>query len=406
MPEMHDVIVVGAGPGGSAASHFLAQAGLDVLLLDKAEFPRDKTCGDGLTPRALDVLGQMDIQAQVAEAGYRIEGIELHGRKGNTMSSPLPRHPDYPDHMLIVPRFRLDEIIRQRAENSGAVFHGGVTVRDIQQFDDHLVVLAEQGGRRIEYMGRLAILAIGAKISLLRHLGIIKENPRVILAARGYYHGLQGLTRRVQAHFEHVPLPGYGWVFPISETTANIGIGFWPTIMPWNKMPSSARQALDAWLQNSGKMRHMLAGGQLQGPVKSYPLRIDFTRAPLRHGRVLMIGEAAGLVSPFTGEGIDFALESGQLAAEYILEHVGAAGFTMESLQDYEGMLRSHFQRLFSFLSLIRHLYINPVLMNRAILAAGKFPELKEQLVRVMLSQTDAAEIANLSTLRKVLLLR
>lgn len=406
MSKMHDVIVVGAGPGGSATAYFLAQAGLDVLLLDKAEFPRDKTCGDGLTPRALDVLRQMDILSQVSEAGYRIEGIELHGRKGNAMTARLPKHPNYPDYMLIVPRFELDEIIRLRAAKSGVEFHGGVTVRDIEQFDDHVLMHAEQGGHHVEFSGRLTVLAVGANMGLLRHVGILKTNPKVILAARGYYHRLQGLTRRVQAHFEHVAMPGYGWVFPISDTAANIGIGFWPTILPWRKLPSSARQALDVWLQNSGKLRNMLAEGELQGPVKSYPLRIDFTKAPLRHGRILLIGEAAGLVSPFTGEGIDFALESGQLAAKFILGQVRNAGFTMAALSSYDHMLRAHFQRLFSFLNLIRHLYINPVLMNRAILAAEKFPGLKDQLVRVMLSQTDAAEIANLSTLRRVLLMR
>jgi geranylgeranyl reductase family protein len=406
MPKMYDVVIIGSGPSGSAAAYYLASQGINVLLLDKAEFPRDKTCGDGLTPRAISVIQDMGILEQVTSAGYRINGLELHGRLGNSMVSAIPQHPLYPDYLLVVPRFKLDDILCKRAIEAGAEFQGQVRVRDIEQFDDHVVVHGQREGNPIQYQGRVAVLAVGANIKLLIELGILRRSPGVILAARGYYHGLPPLETRVQAHFEHVPLPGYGWVFPTSETSANIGIGFWPSYYHWYKRPASAIAAMQNWLQENVKLKKILGDGKLQGSIKGYPLRIDFTNAPTRSGRILLTGEAAGLVSPFTGEGIDFGLESGQLTARYIKDCFDKNDLSLHALQGYDSMLRQHFQRLFTLLQTIRRLYINPVLMNRAILATNKFPDLKLLLVKIMLSQTDAAAVVNLNTLRKVILLR
>jgi len=406
MPKMYDVVIIGAGPSGSAAAYYLATQGIDVLLLDKSNFPRDKTCGDGLTPRAISVIQDMGILGPVSAAGYRINGIELHGRLGSSMVSALPQHPLFPDYMLVVPRLKLDDLLLKRAVESGAEFQGQVRVRGIDQSQDYVVVHGQRQGKPVQFQGRVAILAVGANINLLIDLGILSKSPSVILAARGYYHGLSSLNSHVQAHFEHVPLPGYGWVFPTSQSSANIGIGFWPSHLRWYKRPSSAVSAMQEWLHDSPKLTKIIKDGELQGGIKGYPLRIDFTHAPVRKGRILLVGEAAGLVSPFTGEGIDFGLESGQLAAQYLIDCFQKNDLSLATLEGYETLLRTRFQRLFSLLETIRRLYINPVLMNRAILATNRFPDLKQVLVKIMLSQADAAAVVNFNTLRKVIFLR
>ena len=248
MNEIHDVVIVGAGPGGSAAAHYLAQEGLDVLLLDKTEFPRDKTCGDGLTPRALWVLKDMGIYDQVADFAYRINGMELHGSKGNVMVASVPESGLYPNHLLIAPRLQLDEIILQRALESGAVYQSGVRVRGVNQYEDYAEVLAINQGTEVKIKGSIIILAVGANFSLLSKMGIINKQPSLILGARGYFEGLEGLSDRVEAHFADVPLPGYGWVFPISETAANIGIGFWSRC-------STSQSFFSSWLTAQGGSR-------------------------------------------------------------------------------------------------------------------------------------------------------
>ncbi len=404
MNDIHDVVIIGAGPGGSATAHYLAKEGLDVVLLDKAEFPRDKTCGDGLTPRALWVLKDMGIYDQVADFAYRINGLELNGSMGNMLVAPFPESNLYPDHMLIAPRFQLDEIILQRALKSGAAFLGGVRVRGVDQYEDHGEVLATSLGAEVKINGRIIILAVGANFSLLSKMGITKRKPSLILGARGYYEGLEGISDRVVARVADVPLPGYGCVFPISETAANIGIGFWGSWLPWNKPPSSARNALDHFLAHSPRMKRVMKRAQINGKIQGFPLRVDFASAPTYSGRILLVGESAGLVSPMTGEGFYFALESGKIAAGFVSEKFDVGTLSTIGLAEYDQVLRGHFQRLFIFLSRIRQLYINPFLMNRAILAARKFPEIEDILVKVTLGQEDAASMLRLSVVRKIVL--
>lgn len=404
MEKLHDVIVVGAGPGGAAVSHYLAQQGLDIVMLDKSDFPRDKTCGDCLTPRALDVLQDMGILEEVNQVSCRINRLEVHGARGNFMDAPIPQHSLYPNHMLVSPRLQLDDLIRKRAVSSGADFHSPVQVRNIEQYDDHVIVKGRRAGENVQYKGRLVILAVGAHLKLLYKLGILAKQPGVIIAARGYFDDLVGLEDSIQAHFDSVPLPGYGWVFPVSESIANIGIGYWRSWNPFKKAPTSARTAFDHFITKNPKVRTMMANAKAIGAVKSFPLRVDFASAPTRQGRILLIGEAAGLVSPLTGEGIDFALESGKMSAEFIGQVFNQGTMATKDLEGYDKLLRSHFQRLFVFLTYMRRLYINPLLMDKAITAAHNFPELKDTLMKVMMSETDAASMVNLSTIRKIIL--
>jgi geranylgeranyl reductase family protein len=401
--KLHDVVVIGAGPGGSATAHYLAKIGLDVVLLDKTEFPREKTCGDGLTPRALYVLKDMGILERVRAFAYQINGLALYGTRGDEMLAAIPQNERYPNHLLIAPRYQLDEIILQRAVESGAQFRGKTRVRGVEQFSDRAEVYASHGGEEVRLAGRMVVLAVGSNLSLLNKMGFVNESPELILAVRGYYDGMQGLRDHVQVHFDHVPLPGYAWVFPLSDTRANVGIGFWQSWIPWKKPPPSAKYAFEHFLANNTYMQAMMANASLDGNVKGFPLRVDFASSKTCDGRILLVGESAGLVSPFTGEGIDFALESGQLAAGFIQDIFEVGDFSASALAVYDSLLRSHFQRLFVFLTRIRQLYLNPFVMDKAIRATIKFPEVKELLVKILLSQEDAASLVTLSVVRKVL---
>jgi geranylgeranyl reductase family protein len=399
---MHDVVVVGAGPGGSATASFLARGGLDVLLIDRASFPRDKTCGDGLTPRALAVLEDMNLLKELAGVGLCANGLEIHAPSGAVIRMPVPHKPGYPHHFLVVPRHALDDRIRMRALRSGATFHGGVHIQGVEQMADRLHLTGQRAGHDYQAEGRVLVLALGANMRLLQELGFLSKRPRVVLAARAYFEGVAGLTDRLQARFAGVPLPGYGWVFPLSPTSANIGLGFWPR-GPWSRgRPGTAAAAFQRFVEGPD-LRDMLAAAEQTGPVRSYPIRTDFPSTPTSVGRILLVGESAGLVSPLTGEGIDFALESGKMAAHQILEMFEAADFSRERFSRYDRSLREAFLRLFRFLRLIRALYINPLLLERFIAVAGRRPELKSLLVDILVGHEDAAKGLSFSTLRKVL---
>jgi len=399
---MHDVIVVGAGPGGSATAHFLAKQGVDVMLLDKAQFPREKTCGDGLTPRALDVLQEMGILPELTSSGQRIEHIELYGPSGKKIDLPIPSADGALPYMLVLSRLILDERLHQRALESGAQFHGGFHVGMIHTQERYVIVEGTHNGRAMKAQGRIAVLAVGANTRLLRDLGILKTLPAVILAARAYYSNVDAPADRAQAHFADVPLPGYGWLFPTPKGGANIGVGFW-THGHRRDRPATAAKAFHTFRQGQ-LLAHPLRHAERISPLKGYPIRTDFKRAPTFGPRMLLVGEAAGLVSPLTGEGIDFALESGRIAAAHLLDMFAVGDFSPAQHAAYDQRLRAHFQRLFHFLERIRNCYFNPLLLNRFLQVASRQDELSSLLVNILLGHQDAADAVSAATLRKVLL--
>lgn len=399
---MHDVIVIGAGPGGSATAHYLARRGLDVLLLDKSDFPRDKTCGDGLTPRALDVLADMGLLDEVARAGSRATGVKIFAPNGLGVSAPIPRKDALPDYVLVVPRYALDDAIRRRAVASGARFQSPVHVVDVQPEADHVTVRGERGGRPAAFKGRMAVVAAGANLKLLSRMGVLRRPPPLMLAARAYFEGVRGLDEDIYFHFDGVPLPGYGWAFPLSESSANVGAGFFRVGWVSRNVPDTPRQAFDAFVR-SPAMQRRLSSARRAGPVKGFPLRVDFASAPTFAERTVFVGEAAGLVNPLTGEGIDYALESGRLAAEHLAGMFSAGDFSRAGLEAYDRRLRQRFQRLFVFCSRMRDLYVNRLFLNRLVGIAGRRPELKMLLVNIALGNQDASEGVSLRTILKVI---
>jgi geranylgeranyl reductase family protein len=401
MTDMHDVVIVGAGPGGSAAAHYLAKHGLDVLLLDKANFPRDKTCGDGLTPRALDILDDMGLLNELLRTGCRINGMEIVAPRGHSIAAPLPKEGGWPDYALVIPRLILDNAIRERAVASGATFRSPVRVIDIARDAEGVVVAGEQRGQSVTFRGRVAIAATGASVKLLLRTGVLKRMPPMALAARAYYEGVTDLTDRVHLRFDGVPMPGYGWVFPLSASSANVGAGLMPLGRLRQWWVRARRAPFDSFVQHP-PIQAMLASARRAGPVKGFPLRMDFASAPTVGERLLLVGEAAGLVNPLTGEGIDYALESGRLAAEHLVRMFAAGDFSRTSFAAYDQLLRRRFQRLFAFCGRVQLLAGSPFALNRAVSAAARHPELKMLLINIGLGNQEAPKGISLQTILKV----
>lgn len=401
MGDIHDVVIVGAGPGGSSAAYFLARTGMDVLLLDKSEFPREKTCGDGLTPRALGVLREMNILAAIEGRGHRINGIEIVNTQGQAIRMPIPQKDGLPEYLIILPRLILDEQVLNCALSNGANINSGVRVDSIENDGQFATVVGIHNKRSIKFRARMVTLATGANLKLPKTLGLLDRPALMLKAARAYFEGVSDDSDYVQAHFENVPLPGYGWVFPTSEDTANIGVGYWAHSLAARKR-SSVQSAFNEFIQGSN-LKRILANARLTSPVKGYPIRVDFPCARTFAEHILVVGEAAGLVSPLTGEGIDFALQSGKLAADHIVSMFNRGDLSIQACREYDRVLRDQFQHLFLYLNRIRKLYINPILLNRFINIADRIPELRMLLVDILLGHTDAAQGVNPRTIRQVL---
>ncbi len=398
----HDIIIIGAGPGGSAAAFFLARTGMNVLLLDKAQFPRDKTCGDGLSPRAIAVLHQMGILQRVRQIAHQVKYIDFYAPNGGKMTAPIPQANGLSDYVLVSPRLKLDNAIYQRALEGGAVSQSGVRVNAIKPTSTGVEVKGSLKGKSVSYRGRIAVIATGANPTLLLRSGILKTRPQTMLASRAYYEGISDLPQGIIFRYDGVPLPGYGWVFPTSETTANLGAGFYRVGLGARKMPKTSQIVLQKFLQHP-PMKELLSGARQVGPVKGYPLRVDFPTAPTYGPHTLVVGEAAGLVNPLTGEGIDYALESGKIAAIHLIEVFKKGDFSPQSLKPYDALLRQRFQRQFVYSSKMRDLFFgNRLILNRLISSGAKDEYLKNLVVNIAFGNEDAAKGISFKTILKV----
>ncbi|MDQ6642997.1 MAG: geranylgeranyl reductase family protein [Chloroflexota bacterium] len=401
MKDIYDVVIVGAGPGGSAAAHYLSSQGFNVLLLDKFTFPRDKTCGDALTPRALRVLDEMGMLDDLMQVGHHLEKVAFFAPKGHAVTASIPQKDSRSGHLLFIPRLILDNMILERALASGAQFQSPVRVTEIVQDADCVVVKGEYHNQATTYKARMAIVAVGANIKLLLRMGLLKKAPQVMLCSRAYFEGMTDMPDAAQCRFDGVPLPGYGWVFPVSNSSANVGVGFLRAGLTARWMPKTARTIFDSFIQTP-PLQSILAGAQRVGPIKGYPLRIDFARSPTYTERVLLVGEAAGLVNPVTGEGIDYALESGKMAAEHLIHMFAANDLSIKHLAEYDQLLRERYQRLFVLCDRLRFLYLNPLVLNRVVRSVAQQNDLMEMFMNIVIENHNAYEGISARTISKV----
>jgi flavin-dependent dehydrogenase len=268
-----------------------------------------------------------------------------------------------------------------------------------------VVVQGERQAAPFAVQARLVILATGVTTTLLRRMGVLKTMPPLMLAARAYFDGLAALPNQMQIHFAGVPLPGYGWVFPLSTSSANVGAIVFRSQRTVKSRRVTGRGAFDALLQTP-LLRQMLAPAQQIGPVKGYPLRVDFTSAPTFSERVLIVGEAAGLVNPLTGEGIDYALESGVLAAEHAMALFDRGDFSLRSLATYDAVLRRRYQRLFVLCRRLRLIYNNPAILSRCLAMATRRQEFEQLFTTIIVDNVGMEEALSPITLLKLVFTR
>jgi flavin-dependent dehydrogenase len=233
---------------------------------------------------------------------------------------------------------------------------------------------------------RQVVLAVGASVGLLERAGLLSAPPHFGRAARAYYEGIQGLPDAIEFHLDSIPLPGYGWVFPISPTAANIGVGYFAR--PGHEPPARSPRQILTDLLGQPALAQRLAQAQVSGPVKGYPLRFDFPTARLAVPGLLLTGEAAGLVNPLTGEGIDYALEAAEVAAEVLTGARGLGASPTRLAEDYVRAMRARFLRAFLTVSRVRDVYFKPWLFRKAANAALRHSDFLETFVQVCLGNT------------------
>lgn len=390
-----DVVVVGAGPGGSAAAYWLARAGANVILVDKADFPRNKPCGDGLTPRAVDLLESMGMAEFAKQRGRAFTSVRVSSHDSR-QAPPYILRSDRDGHLrrgLVIPRFELDNALRQQAISAGARFLAGFTALEPHHQCGRVAgVYGRHAAGSLAIEASLMIIATGANRKLMEACGLVNDVRPGGLALRTYISGLRDLDETLEVYLDQELLPGYAWVFPTGNETANVGVGITLDGASTAETSRRLRTAFGRLLRNP-----RLATGHILGRPQGYPIYTDFPAVPVQATGVLVVGETAGLVDPLTGEGIAFALESGQLAAEVACEALACGDVSTRRLSAYEETLRErhgrYFEKACELLARLNH----PLVLNAFSQYAQTDSRIREAMRTAIVDEQPQNSISLLS---------
>ncbi|HWB72331.1 MAG TPA: geranylgeranyl reductase family protein [Egibacteraceae bacterium] len=318
-----DAVVVGAGPAGSAVAYLLADAGHDVVLVEKETFPRDKVCGDGLTPRAVKALGMLGLhdEAEGRVPGWeRQEGLRMYGG-GVVLDLPWPELDDWPGYSLTATRALLDHTLARNAARAGAQLWEATEVTGpvwLSSAQRRVAgVTYRRNGQEGVLRAPLVLAADGGSSRFAVQLGLRRIPSRPMgVAVRAYYRGVREL-RMMEGFLElyrgNELLPGYGWIFPLDDGLVNVGWGLLNTSSHFRSV--NYRRILDQWVAGFPPAWG-IARDTMLGKPRSAGLPMGHNRKPPLYRGALLVGDAAGMVNPFNGEGIGYAIEAAAHAAE------------------------------------------------------------------------------------------
>ena len=329
-----DVIVVGAGPAGATTAYHLAQAGLDVLLLEKTSFPREKVCGDGLTPRAVKSLVAMGIDISPEAGWIRNQGLRIIGG-GHRLEIAWPDLAEYPSFGLVRKRMDFDQTLALAAQKSGVRLHERTSVTGpvVDERTGRVMGVSarttdESGtrGPEVAYRAPLVVAADGNSSRLSLAVGLRPRDDRPMgVAVRTYYTSPRHEDDWLESWLElwdysgkePTLLPGYGWAFGVGDGTSNVGLGILNTSKAFQHV--DYRALLKGWLDHTPQEWGYRDENMTQ-PVRGAALPMGFNRQPHYRQGLMLVGDAGGMVNPFNGEGIAYAMESGEIAARVIAQ--------------------------------------------------------------------------------------
>ena len=380
------MVVVGGGPAGASAAFWLAEAGHHVVVVEKKRFPREKTCGDGLTPRAVRQLSDMGLDERLGEY-HRFVGLRSMAH-GLTLELEWPHHPDYPPYGYVVTRRNLDEMVAEQAVKAGATLWPATEAIE-PVVENGLVAGAmverKETGAVEALRSRYLLVADGANGRFGRALGTARSRRYPLgMAIRGYFRSPRHDEPWIESHLDlrdrhGDALPGYGWIFPVGDGTVNVGVGLLSTFKGWKSVNTS----------------HLMDAFVAMAPP-GWEIRPETAVAPATGGRLpmggsvhpaagptwLVAGDASGAINPFNGEGIAYAYETGRMAAEALDEALRTGDGL--ALTRYPERLEEVYGLYFRVARLFVRAIGNPAVMSELTRVGMHSQTLMEWVLRIM----------------------
>jgi geranylgeranyl reductase family protein len=379
------VAIVGAGPAGAAAAHVVASRGVRAVLLERARHPREKVCGEGCTPRAVRNLDRMGLLGELATQGAAVSRAFLVSPGGVELLAELPAS-IYGGRGLVIPRASLDARLVERAVAAGAELREGVKVGRLEVRDDGVRVHAQGHG----VLNADLVLGCDGMPSVVRKcVGAPAFAPvQIAQAMRGIFANVRlPYPDALAILWDRSVLPAYGWVFPLPGGRANVGIGL--RVDQLRAGPSNLRELFERFLKLP-QVREALRGARLEGRAQGHPLPLTSRPGRCVFERALLAGDAAGFVNPLTGEGIEYALESGELAGAFAVQAAERGDFGLRSLQGYARACNTQFGNVLRLNGWMRLAFAVPWLLDRIFRAGMRSAAVRDDVARISLGGVGA----------------
>lgn len=402
-----DVVIAGGGPAGATAAYHLAAAGHDVVVLEKTSYPRDKVCGDGLTPQAVRELDLMGVDRPESEGWKKIQGLRLVA--GNRSAEiPWPETQEWPNYSLVKSRSSFDHALAEHARAAGADIRERHSVTEVLRNDSGTVIgvraekLTDRGRKSGEFIEAYAPVVIAADGNSTRSAisaGLHRrDDAPMAVAVRAYYTSprhdddwLESWLRLPDA--EGNPLPGYGWLFPLGDGTVNVGLGVLDTTSQFRGL--NYRNILKQWSAALGDDWDISEEVRVS-KMASAALPMAFNRTPQYVPGMLLVGDSAGMVSPFNGEGISFAMEAARIAADTVntaLASTTVAGREAQ-LSRYRKITEDLWGRHFGLGKLFAQMIGHPKVLSAALATGFSAPALLRTVVYIMSNTVDRPAVS------------
>lgn len=405
MQDSYDVIVVGGGPGGSTCATFLAREGHRVLLVDKATFPRDKPCGDAISGKSASVLREMGIDARVEDAPHAIaEGVVFSGTRGDVVQIPFPKDVDptgirnskrynYVTAGYVSRRLVYDDILFQHAKSQKSVD----TLEDFEVKDVVFeggraagIVGKDKDGAERTFRAKLVVGADGALSVVAQKVGAFeRDHDHWIGAFRVYFEGVKGMTNDIEIHFVDGLIPGYFWIFPLDNGLANVGSGMIETDL--QKTDKDGKKRIQLVEDTYRIMReHPMFKERFQdskevpGSRRGWLLPLGSKHRPIAGDGWMLVGDAAALIDPFSGEGIGNAMVSGRLAAAQASKALASGDLSKAGLLPYEAAVRAELDRELQMSYKLQQLGRHTWLLNFVLRRAAKKERVRNTISQML----------------------
>ena len=399
MSNSYDIIIIGAGPAGTSAALYAHKLGLNTVIVDKSTFPRDKICGDALSGKSIRYMKELNILDEVSKLkGSKIKRVTF-GSPSHKQFDIYLSNPHHTHHAgtikegYVIPRETFDNFLFQKAQDITEIRPGFNFSEVIYQDGKIVGIKGTQNKQKYEIFAPIILGCDGAKSTLVRKMGFYAENEEnTAIAIRCYYEGVKGLSDQIELHFVDEVLPGYFWLFPAGDNIANVGIGL--SKKQAKKDERKLAEILDEVTQSKYFKDRFSKSKRLENP-KGWSLPLGRVKRPSFGDGFMLLGDAAGLIDPFTGEGIGNAMASAKFAIEISAEALKKKDFSKKMFSKYHQLVWDELGSELKTSTKLQDIAQYRILLNFVINKASRSKEIQDIISGMLTREGPRNKLSN-----------